>query len=98
MKTAKGNSIVTIEWRTESSLFPVSIYLNGIDSVGTLSKVTEVISQQMNANIRKLSIESKEGLFEGTIQILVHSATDVESIRKGLRKISNIKTVSRKEE
>ncbi|HZK02932.1 MAG TPA: RelA/SpoT family protein [Bacteroidaceae bacterium] len=98
MKTAKGNSIVTIEWRTESTLFPVSIYLNGIDSVGTLSKVTEVISQQMNANISKLSIESKEGLFEGTIQILVHSVTDVEKIRKGLKKISNIKTVSRKEE
>lgn len=98
MKSGKGNRIVTIEWQTQSSLFPVTIYVNGIDGIGTLGKLTQVISDQMNANITKLTIESKEGLFEGTIQIMVHSLSDVSKIRKGLKNIPNVKTAVRKEE
>lgn len=98
MKSGKGNRIVTIEWRTEATLFPITIYVNGIDSIGTLGKLTDVISVQMNANITKLNIESKEGIFEGTIQIMVHSLKELAKIRTGLKKISNIKTAVRKEE
>ena len=98
LKSAKGNRILAVEWQIENSLFPVTIYIKGLDSIGTLSKVTEVISKKMNANINKLVIESKEGLFEGTISIMVHSLNDVEIIQKELKKISNITTVARKEE
>lgn len=97
MKSAMGNRILTVEWHTESSQFPVSIYMKGLDSVGTLAKVTEVISQKMNANIRKLSFETSGGLFEGTIIVMVKSLNDLETIKKGLKKITNIKTVFRKE-
>ena len=98
MKAGKGNSILTVEWNIENSLFPASIYMKGVDSIGTLAKVTEVISQKMNVNMNKLVIESKEGLFEGTISVMVHSLNDLENIQKGLKKISNITTVVRKEE
>jgi GTP pyrophosphokinase len=63
-----------------------------------LSKVTEVISKKMNVNINKLVIESKKGLFEGTISIMVHNLNDVDIIQKELKKIKNITTVVRKEE
>lgn len=98
LKTAKGNNILTVEWHTESSLFPVSIYMKGVDNIGTLGKVTEVISEKMNANIKKLTLESEGGLFEGTIIVLVHSIDELERIKKGIKKIGNIKTVFRKEE
>ena len=98
LKSAKGNRILTVEWQIENSLFPVTIYIKGLDSIGTLSKVTEVISKKMNVNINKLVIESKEGLFEGTISVMVHSLNDVDTIQKELKKIKNITTVARKEE
>ena len=98
LKSAKGNRILTVEWQIENSLFPVTIYIKGLDSIGTLSKVTDIISGKMNVNINKLVIESKEGLFEGTISIMVHRLTDVETIQKELKKIKNITTVARKEE
>ena len=98
MKAGKGNSILTVEWNIENSLFPATIYMKGVDSIGTLAKVTEVISRKMNVNMNKLVIESKEGLFEGTISVMVHSLSDLENIQKGLKKISNITTVVRKEE
>lgn len=98
LKSAVGNRIMTVEWHTESSLFPVSIYMKGVDNIGILGRVTEVISQKMNANIKKLTLESNGGLFEGTIIVLVHSLDELENIKKGIKKIANIKTVFRKEE
>ena len=98
LKSGKGNRILTVEWQIENSLFPVSIYIKGLDSIGTLSKVTDVISGKMNVNINKLVIESKKGLFEGTISVMVHSLGDVDTIQKELKKIKNITTVVRKEE
>jgi len=98
MKAVKGYSILTVEWQIENTLFPVTIYMKGIDNIGTLAKVTEVISQKMNVNMNKLVIESKDGLFEGTISVMVNSLNELEAIQKGLKKISNITTVVRKEE
>ena len=98
LKASNGNRIITVEWQIENSLFPVAIYIKGLDSIGTLSKVTQIISGKMNVNINKLVIESKEGLFEGTINIMVHSLNDVETIQKELKKIRNITTVARKGE
>lgn len=67
----------------------------GIDHIGLLNKVTEVISQQLNVNIHKLNIESNDGIFEGRIQLFVHDVDDVKSITTNLRKIDEIKTVTR---
>ena len=72
--------------------------MKGVDNIGTLGKVTEVISQKMNANMKKLTLETNDGLFEGTIIVLVHSLDELEDIKKGLKKITNITTVFRKEE
>ncbi len=98
MKSGNGNRILTVEWQIENSLFPASIYMKGLDSVGLLAKVTEVISQKMNVNMTKLVLETREGVFEGTISVMVHSLKDLEAIKKGLKKISDITTVVRKEE
>ena len=98
LKAAQGNRILTVEWQIENSLFPVTIYMKGLDNIGTLGKITEVISNKMNVNMTKLVIESKKGVFEGTINVMVHSLADVETIQKELKKISNITTVARKEE
>ncbi|KAB5206249.1 hypothetical protein GAC27_25135, partial [Bacteroides thetaiotaomicron] len=74
------------------------IYLRGIDSMGLLNEVTQVISRQLNVNIRKLAIETNDGIFEGKIQLWVHDVEDVKTICNNLKKIQNIKQVNRVEE
>ena len=49
-------------------------------------------------NIRKLTIETEDGIFEGKIQLWVHDVEDVKTICNNLKKIQNIKQVSRVEE
>ena len=63
--------------------------------IGLLNKVTEIISQQLNVNIHKLTIETNDGIFEGRIQLFVHDVDDVRTISTNLRKISEVKTVTR---
>ena len=63
-----------------------------------LNEVTQVISRQLNVNIRKLTIETEDGIFEGKIQLWVHDVDDVKTICNNLKKIQNIKQVSRVEE
>ena len=66
--------------------------------MGLLNEVTQVISRQLNVNIRKLKIETNDGIFEGKIQLWVHDVEDVKTICKNLKKIQNIKQVNRVEE
>ena len=99
LKSSYGNRILATEWDTHKELsFLVYIYIKGIDSMGLLNEVTQVISRQLNVNIRKLTIETEDGIFEGKIQLWVHDVDDVKTICNNLKKIQNIKQVSRAEE
>ena len=99
LKSSYGNRILATEWDTHKELsFLVYIYIKGIDSMGLLNEVTQVISRQLNVNIRKLTIETEDGIFEGKIQLWVHDVDDVRTICNNLKKIQNIKQVSRVEE
>jgi GTP pyrophosphokinase len=96
LKSGYGNRIIATEWDTHKKLsFLVYIYIKGIDSVGLINEVTQVISRQLNVNIRKLNIETNDGIFEGKIQLWVHDVEDVKTICTNLQKIENIKSVSR---
>ena len=96
LKTSFGNRLLAVEWETGKALnFPVNVYIKGIDGIGVLNQVTQVISQQLNVNIHQLNIESNDGIFEGRIQLYVHDVDDVNTICTNLKKINHIKKVTR---
>ena len=98
LKSSYGNRIIATAWDTHKVLsFLVYIYIKGIDSMGLLNEITQVISRQLNVNIRKLDIETNDGIFEGKVQLYVHDVDDVKAICDNLRKIQNIKSVTRVE-
>ena len=98
LKSSYGNRIIATEWDTHKKLaFRVYIYIKGIDNVGLLNEITQVISRQLNVNIRKLDMETDDGIFEGKVQLYVHDVEDVKAICNNLRKIPNIKSVTRVE-
>lgn len=99
LKSSYGNRIIATQWDTHKDLsFLVTIYIKGIDSVGLLNEVTQIISRQLNVNIRKLTIETNDGIFEGKIQLYVHDVDDVRAICNNLKQIQNIKQVVRIED
>ena len=98
LKTSYGNRLLAVEWETGKALdFSVNIYIQGIDTIGILHRIADIVSEELNVNIRKIFIETKDGLFEGHIQMFVHDVDDVKTIISKLQKIEEMKVVTRVE-
>lgn len=96
LKSSHGNRILAANWDTHRTLyFQVPIMVKGIDGIGILNEITTIIYQELNVGIQKLNIESKDGIFEGTIWVNVHDVDEVRVICDNLKKIKNIQTIAR---
>ena len=96
LKTADGNHILAAQWDTHKRLFfPATIRIEGIDHVGVVLNIATILSQQLNVNIHRLTIEARDGIFQGEINLQVHDVEDVRTICRNLKKIKEIKVVSR---
>ena len=76
-------------------LFPVTIYVKGIDVQGMLLAISEVIYKQLNLDVKQLNISTKDGIFEGNIVVNVHDTTEVREICNALLTIKDIVKVVR---
>ena len=95
LKTSYGNRILDIKWDMHRKLyFDATIRISGIDRLGMLNEITQVISSQMNVNIHKILITCEEGIFEGTIEMRVHDRDNVRAIMENLKKIHDLKEIS----
>ena len=98
LKTSFGNRLLAVQWETGKALdFPVNLYIQGIDAMGILHQVADIVTDQLNVNIRKIFIETKDGIFEGHIQLFVHDVEDVNTIITNLQKIQEMEVVTRVE-
>lgn len=95
LKGTYGERIFSVEWKMPKSiLFKSIIAIRGIDSVGILNKVTQIISNQ-GINIQKINTEMTDGIFEGKMEILVHSASEVNNLCENILKIQGIESAVR---
>ena len=94
LKAAYGKRILDAKWDMHQVMFfDATIEIRGIDRKRMLHDVSEVISDKLDVNIHKMTIESNEGIFDGQIEIRVHDRNEVKTIMGELRKIEDIKEV-----
>ena len=95
LKSSFGNRILDIKWDMHKILFfNATIRLGGIDRVGLLNEITQIVSSQMNVNIHKIQITCEDGIFDGSIDLRVHDREDVKKIIGNLKKIADLKEIS----
>ena len=95
LKSAFGNRILDVKWDMHKRLlFVATIRVSGIDRMGLLNEVTQVISSQMNVNIRNLNLTCEDGMFDGTIELRVHDRENVRDIIRNLKTVSDLKEIS----
>ncbi len=63
--------------------------------MGVINKITNLISGDMKININALTVEAKDGLFEGNIKVYVHDKDELEELVDELKKLSGIESVDR---
>ena len=95
LKSSFGNRILDVKWDMHKVLFfNATIRLGGIDRVGLLNEITQIVSSQMNVNIHKIMITCEDGIFDGSIDLRVHDREDVKQIIANLKKIADLKEIS----
>ena len=91
LKTSFGNRIIDAKWDMHHQLFfNATIQVRGIDRIGLLNDLTQVLSGQMNVNIRNISISCEDNIFDGTIQMRIHDRDEVEMVINRLKAIDGL--------
>ena len=94
LKASYGGRILDAKWDMHRQLFfDATIEIRGIDRSGMLHDISDVLSDQLGINIRKITISSDNGIFEGTIEMQVHDRKDVQFIVESMKNIKDIQEV-----
>ena len=94
LKTSYGNRILDAKWQMHHQmLFDATVQIRGIDRKGMIHDLAHLISDQLDVNIRRLTIGSNEGIFDGTIELRVYDRAGVAHIMNKLKTIDGLQEV-----
>jgi guanosine-3',5'-bis(diphosphate) 3'-pyrophosphohydrolase len=84
--------IVPARWTDDSkdSTFLAEIIVTGIDKIGVISHISEVLSKDNQVNMRSLAINTKDGLFQGFISVFVKSLNHLDTLLTNINKIKGV--------
>ena len=96
-----GYRIIKAKWADDaldkSHAFITKIKVSGIDSVGIVSTIADIISKQLQINMHSISVNSKEGMFEGSIELEVYDTNQLEELMNKIKASSPLIKVSRED-
>ncbi|MFN0274622.1 MAG: RelA/SpoT family protein [Chitinophagales bacterium] len=96
MMSKYGYRIVKTRWTKQKELaFLTGIKVTGLDDVGLVSKVTNVISGDMKLNMQSLTMDAKDGIFEGKIKVFVNNTEQLDELFERLKSFKEIISVTR---
>lgn len=93
-----GHRVVKTKWAKNKEIsFLTGVRLTGLDDVGVIQKITNIISGDLKMNMRSISIDSKDGIFMGTIMVYVHDREELDTLCHLLGQLQGISKVERLE-
>ncbi len=91
--------IVKARWKGKDTVeFLAGIKFSGIDDVGLVNKITTIISHEHNVNMRAISFESHDGIFEGKVMAYVHDTDHLNALMDKLKRVRGVRSVVRVEQ
>jgi guanosine-3',5'-bis(diphosphate) 3'-pyrophosphohydrolase len=95
----EGNNIIAVKWTIHKLVsFLAQIRMSGIDRIGLVNEITNIISFELNANIRSMNISVNDGIFQGTIDLYIHHTKDLNNLIMKISNIKGIESIKRVEE
>ena len=73
-----------------------SIVVRGIDRMGIVNRITEIISNQHNINMKSISFETEDGIFEGNMKVMVYDTEHLNQLMTKFEQVEGVQRVSRK--
>lgn len=96
LKSSHGNRLYSAEWNMHRlNTFIATLEIKGIDKVGVIIKLLNIISEDFKANIHDLHVTAQDGIFNGTLQLYVYDTQELQDISNAIRKIKEINSIQR---
>lgn len=97
MRERFGYRIVKARWagKSQGTQYPITLRVVGHDDIGIVTNITSIISKENDISLRSIGIDSNDGLFSGTLTIMVGDTGRLETLIKKLRTVKGIKQVTR---
>ena len=97
MRERFGYRIVKARWAGKSvgTQYPITLRVVGHDDIGIVTNITSIISKENGISLRSIGINSNDGLFSGTLTVMVGDTGRLEALIKKLRTVKGVKQVSR---
>jgi len=91
-----GYRIVKARWNSQKELaFLTGLHITGIDDVGLINKITTVISSDFKVNMRSITVDTDDGIFEGSIMVYVNNTKHLDNLINKLKEVVGVTSVTR---
>ncbi|HQS51068.1 MAG: RelA/SpoT family protein [Sphingobacteriales bacterium 17-39-43] len=91
-----GYRIVKAKWNSQKELaFLTGLHITGIDDVGLINKITTVISSDFKVNMRSITVDTEDGIFEGSIMVYVNNTKHLDNLILKLKEVVGVSSVTR---
>ncbi|MBR3859822.1 MAG: bifunctional (p)ppGpp synthetase/guanosine-3',5'-bis(diphosphate) 3'-pyrophosphohydrolase [Bacteroidaceae bacterium] len=97
MQARFGYRVVKARWagKSKGALYPITLTVIGHDDIGIVNNITSIISKEENIQLRNISINSHDGLFSGTLTVMIEENARLQALIKKLRTVKGVKQVNR---
>jgi guanosine-3',5'-bis(diphosphate) 3'-pyrophosphohydrolase len=92
----KSEKVISVDWKkSETEDFISGIRILGEDKIGMTNAITHVISKSCDTNIRSITLNAKDGMFEGTVIVYVKDLNHLNKLTEKLKRIEGVFSVER---
>ncbi len=97
LRSRFGYRIVKARWagKGKGQLYPITLTVVGHDDIGIVNNITSIISKESNIQLRSIGISSNDGLFSGTLTVMVDDTSKLEALIRKLRTVKGVKQIKR---
>jgi GTP pyrophosphokinase len=91
-----GYRIIKTKWTNQKEVaFLAGLRFTGTDRMGLVNDITKIISNDLKVNMRSITIQTDDGIFDGQIMLFVNDKEHLEGLINKLKKVSGIVSVFR---
>ena len=91
-----GYRIIEARWAGKGGTqYGVTLRVVGQDDLGIVNNITSIISKEEKIQLRSISIDSHDGLFSGTLTILLDDTSRLKQLIQKLEGVKGVKGVTR---
>ena len=95
LKVSYGSHLLQTRWEGSSDRFLATIHIEGIDQMGILQTIVNIISTNMSINMKQMHVTANDGVFNCELEVLVSDASVVASLCREIKKVKGVNTAAR---